>query len=143
MLKKLYHILALMAMVNLFALAGLIGYLFSSGRLNAERIDQIGEVLRGEYPLPEVVTTQPVEEQTAPQRSRQEIAEARERRERLELASDRLKRESADRQTLDQSVQLEVLRQLEEIERREQRIRICDLAKLQDVADGLAPAEFA
>jgi DNA-binding MarR family transcriptional regulator len=29
------------------------------------------------------------------------------------------------------------------IETREQRIRIRDLAKLQDVADGLAPAEFA
>jgi len=122
MLKKLYHILALMALVNLFALAGLIGYLFSSGRLNAERIDQIGEVLRGEYPVPEVASTQPAEEQTAPQRSRQEIAAARERRERLQLASERLKRESADRETLDQSVQLQVLRQLEEIERREQRL---------------------
>ncbi|UCE60241.1 MAG: Crp/Fnr family transcriptional regulator [Phycisphaerales bacterium] len=29
------------------------------------------------------------------------------------------------------------------IETREQRIRICELPKLQDVADGLAPAEFA
>jgi len=29
------------------------------------------------------------------------------------------------------------------IETREQRIRICELAKLQEVADGLAPAEFA
>jgi len=29
------------------------------------------------------------------------------------------------------------------IETREQRIRICELSKLQDVADGLAPAEFA
>ncbi|GAF96364.1 unnamed protein product, partial [marine sediment metagenome] len=29
------------------------------------------------------------------------------------------------------------------IETREQRIRIRELAKLQDVADGLAPAEFA
>ena len=118
MLKRLYHTLALLALVNLFAVAGLVGYLLASGRLNAERVDQIGEVLRGEYPAPEVAATQPVDDKVVPQRSREEIAALRDERERRQLASVRLKRESADRETLDQSVQFQVLRRLEEIERK-------------------------
>lgn len=116
MLKRFYHILALLALVNLFAVTGLLVYLFASGRLNAERVDQIGEVLRGEYPVSQVACTQPADERAIPQRSRQEIAAVRGQRERIQLVSERLKRESADRKTLDQSVQLQVLRQLEEIE---------------------------
>ena len=120
MLKRLYHILALLALVNLFAVTGLLGYLFASGRLNAERVDQIGEVLRGEYPVPEVASTQPAEEKTVPRRSRQAIAAARDRRERIQLTGERLKRELEDRATLDQSVQLQVQRQLEEIEKKKE-----------------------
>ena len=118
MLKRFYHALALLALVNLFAVAGLMGYLFASGRLNAERMDQSGEVLRGEYPLAEVAATRPADEKVVPQRSREGIAALRDQRERVQLASERLKRESADRETLDQSVQLQVLRRLEEIEKK-------------------------
>ena len=50
MLKRFYHLLALLAMINLFAVVGLVAYLFTSGRLNAQRIDQIAVVLRGEFP---------------------------------------------------------------------------------------------
>jgi len=118
MLKRFYHALALLALVNLFAVAGLMGYLFASGRLNAERMDQIGEVLRGEYPLAEVAASRPADEKVVPQRSREEIAALRDQRERVQLVSERLKCESADRETLDQSVQLQVLRRLEEIEKK-------------------------
>ena len=45
MVKKLFHGVAMLALINLFAVVGMVGYLFASGRLNEERINQIGKVL--------------------------------------------------------------------------------------------------
>lgn len=121
MLKKLYHGLALLAMINFFAIVGLVGYMFASGKLTEERMNQIGEVLRGEYPEPEVAATQPVEVVATPKRSREEIAAIQAQREFYELVGERLQREIADRSVLNESIQLEVLRRLEEIEKKNEQ----------------------
>ncbi len=122
MLKKLYHGLAMLALINLFAVVGLVGYLFVSGRLNEERLNQIGEVLRGEYPADrEVATTQPVATRPAPQESQVEIADDQAKRELYRLQAEWLKNEVSQRQALNESVQFDVVRRLEEIEKRNRR----------------------
>ncbi|NLX22851.1 MAG: hypothetical protein GXY55_14460 [Phycisphaerae bacterium] len=123
MMKRLYHGLALIALINLFAVGGLVGYLFASGRLNEERLNQIGEVLRGEYPRPEAVATQPAEPPPPPQSSREEIATMQARRDFYQLVGERHRRESADRADLEDSVHLRILRRLEEIEQRNQEFQ--------------------
>jgi len=113
---------ALLALINLFAVVGMVGYLLASGRLNTERVDQIGKVLRGEYPKKEeVASTQPAATQPVPQQSRAEIADLQAKRELYRLVGERLENEVAQRQALNDSVQLEVLRRLEEIEKKNQR----------------------
>ncbi|HSW46291.1 MAG TPA: hypothetical protein VLM89_12045 [Phycisphaerae bacterium] len=121
MLKKLYQGVALIALINLFAVCGLAGYLFASGRLDEERINQIARVLRGELNEKAAATTQPAASQPAPQESRIEIADLQAKRELYRLVGERLQNEISQRQSLNDSVQLEVLRRLEEIEKKNQR----------------------
>ncbi|NLE61374.1 MAG: hypothetical protein GX616_23745 [Planctomycetes bacterium] len=125
MLKRFYHLLALLAMINLFAVAGLIGYLFASGRLNAERVEQMAVVLRGEFPAsqPAAAATQPAERDEKPQGSGEEIAEHREKKELLALQDSRRVRELRDRDLLDKRIQLETRQLLEKLERKENELR--------------------
>jgi flagellar motility protein MotE (MotC chaperone) len=122
MLRKLYQAVAMIALINLFAVVGMVTFLFVSGRLNEERINQIGKVLRGEFPATqEVATTQPAATQPTPRESRAEIADLQAKRELYRLVGERLQNEVSQRQALNDSVQLEVLRRLEEIEKKNQR----------------------
>ncbi len=125
MLKRFYHLLALLAMINLFAVAGLIGYLFATGRLNAERVEQMAVVLRGEFPAsqPAATATQPAERDEKPQGSGEEIAEHREKKELLALQDSRRARELRDRDLLDKRIQLETRQLLEKLERKENELR--------------------
>src|SRR5690606_24372804 len=109
-----------MALVNLFALAGFVGFLFATGRLNAERMDQIAVVLRGEFPQPVVPATQPATQpaEPPPQPSRAEIARPQAKQEYYRLVSERSRREMEQRRALNQQIRLDVTRQLEEIEAR-------------------------
>lgn len=47
MLRQVYELAAVFAIVNLAGVAGVAGYLGMSGKLNAERAHRIGEVLQG------------------------------------------------------------------------------------------------
>lgn len=120
MLKRFYHVLAWLAVANLFAVGGLVGYLFASGKLNPERMEQIAVVLRGEFPKPQVQTTQPAKQEEKPQTSREELARLEARKRFYMLISERQQRDLEDRNTLSQSIQLDVNRQLEKIESKEQ-----------------------
>jgi len=141
MLKRLYHVLALLAMINLFAIAGLLGFLFASGRLNAERVDQIAVVLRGEFPRPpEPVATRPAEE-AAPERSRDEIARIEARRKFFALIADRQQRELTDRQSLNQRIQFDVNAQMEQIQTKQEQIAARETKLREEVQqDGFAQA---
>lgn len=119
MMKRVYTILALLAMINLFALAGLVGFLFATGRLDEERVGQMAQVLRGEYPASQpIAASQPTTQVASPQRAGQEIAAGQARREALQLQSERLEQESAQRKSLGESLEVRVLRRLEEIQKR-------------------------
>lgn len=116
-MKRVYHILALMALIFTFAAAGLAGFMFATGRLNAERIDQMALVLRGEFPKPAVAASQPASQPAPPpQPSRAEIARIQAQKEYYELITERARRELEQRRALNQQIQLDVTRQLEEME---------------------------
>lgn len=116
-MKRLYHMLALLAFINLFAVVGLVGYLLASGRLSAKRMDQIAQVLRGEWPEAQAPATQPAAPPAPPEASRAEIARIQAQKEFYELVADRHKREMEDRMALNQSIRLQVTRDLEELEK--------------------------
>jgi hypothetical protein len=123
-MKRLYHVLSLLALVYFFATAGFIGFLFGTGRLDAERIDRMAAALRGEALKPAAAASQPAS-QPAPVAlsSRAEIARMQEQRESLELLGERARREIEQRQALDRQIQLEVTRQIEEIQARRNELQ--------------------
>ena len=122
-MKRLYHILAILALINLFTLAGFLGYLFAAGKLNAERVEQIAIVLRGEFPKPEEETAAAAAPAEVPEASQEEIARLQAKQERYTLIAERHKRELDDRRTLAQATQVESLRLIDEIDRKDEAFK--------------------
>jgi hypothetical protein len=122
-MKRLYHMLALLALVNLFAIGGLVGYLFASGRLDGGRVEQIAAVLRGEWPETEVATTQPAAPLPPPEASRTEIARIQAQKEFYQLVAERHKREVEDRRNLNEAIRLSVVRDLEALDAEKERFK--------------------
>lgn len=121
MLKRLYHGFVLVALINFFALGGFMVFLFATNRLNANRVEQIASVLRGEYDArEEVPSRQPDGEGDAPETSSAELRRLEKRREFATLVSQRHLRELEDRRRLDEQVLLEARRLLEQLREREQ-----------------------
>jgi flagellar motility protein MotE (MotC chaperone) len=123
MLKRVAHAIAWLALAHLFAVGGLVAYLFASGRLNSERVEQIATVLRGEFPKPQVVASRPAEHQQKPQTSREELAQLESRKRLQTLISERHQREIDDRNSLNQSIQFDINRQLERIEEQKEEFQ--------------------
>jgi hypothetical protein len=123
MMKRFYHLLALLAMINLFAVGGLVLYLVFSGRLNAKRADQIAMVLRGEFPTTQAAATQSAPAETPPQAAGMEIAHRQDEKELETLVRTRREREIKDRDTLDAKIQLETRQLLEKLEKKEKELR--------------------
>lgn len=124
MLKRFYHLVALLALINLFTLVGLVSFLFATGRLNAERMDQMAIVLRGEFPTdePEKISPEVVVEPAA-EPSRTEIARVEDERRLLLHQLERSRRELDDRYNLNQQMVFNVAEALKDIERREARLQ--------------------
>jgi len=114
-IKRLYHMLSLLALTHLFALSGLVAYLFATGRLNEKRIEQLAEVLRGEYPEP-APATQPAEEPDLPVPSAGEIERMQARAEYRDLVAARRNDEKEDRNILEERTWLELKRLQAELE---------------------------
>jgi hypothetical protein len=124
MFKRLYQMLAWLAVANLFAAGGLVGYLVATGKLNHERVEQIAMVLRGDVPKSQVVTSQPaVVKQDAPETSRDELARLEAKKRFYELISERQQRDIDDRSSLNQSIQMDVNRQLEQVQAKEKEFQ--------------------
>jgi flagellar motility protein MotE (MotC chaperone) len=151
-MSRIYHFLALIALINLFAIAGLVGYLFASGRLSTERVDQIAKVMRGEFPASQPASSQPASAPAPAEPSRAEIERVRVQREYYELVSERHLRELEDRERLNQTIQLDVSRKLEEIEKEkamlaQQRRQIVQqgeqggFAQMVELYSGMEPAK--
>jgi hypothetical protein len=122
MMKRLFNILVLVALINFFTLIGFVSYLFASGRLNEQRINQMAMVLRGEYDEEEAPAMQPAKKADAPIRSAEEIALAKESERYNELMGERRIREIEDRRRLGEDTRMEVDRLLREVTEQEKRV---------------------
>lgn len=116
-MKRLYHILSLLAITHLFALAGLLVFLFATGRLDEERLEQIASVLRGEYPDAAPAAPSDPAPEAEPIASAEEIARAASEREFYELLSARQATEHRDRLGLHEEIWLRTVRLQEDLER--------------------------
>jgi hypothetical protein len=123
MLKRFYHLLALLAMINLFAVVGLVLFLHLTGRLTGERVQQMVTVLRGEFPTTQTAASQPTAAETPPQASGTEIARRQDEKELQALVRNRHEREIRDRGMLDDKIQLETRQLLEKLEKKEKQLR--------------------
>ncbi len=125
MIKGLYHLLALVAIVHLLVLVGLAGYLLASGRLDRQRMDAVVDVLRGGRLPSTPVVARPASPQTqpAPELSQTTIARNLEQDEIARRLFEQRRREIDDRLRLTQAIRLEVIRRQEELARRSEEFR--------------------
>lgn len=114
-MKRLYSILALAAIAHLGVLAGLVGFLFGTGRLNPDRIEQIAAVIRGERDE-DATTTAPA---TPPTPVVRELATAEMIRQQQELEEIRRRRLQQQVQRARQATELATLARIDVIRRSE------------------------
>lgn len=111
MVVKLYNLLSIVSIATLLAGGGFSVFLFGTGRLDAERVNKIGALLRGE--LDQVPQSQPATQPACdtaataiPVRSLEEIQTARQRERLRSHVLERATRDlEAQRRLLDQSLQ--------------------------------------
>jgi hypothetical protein len=123
MIKKIYHAVALFALLNVVVIGGGAGYLYSTGDLSAERIEQVAAVLRGEWPQPQEAEAEVVEERAAPTRSAESLDQEQVEEELMRLQADRRRAELQQQAATVAAARLEVTRQREALERRDAEIR--------------------
>ncbi len=119
MLKKLYHVVALFAVLNLLVLGGAVAYLAGTGRLSGERVEQIAGVLRGEWPRPQETQAEESTEAPPPAPSSDTLVQEQAEEEVLRLRVDRRRAELQQQAATIAAARLEVTRQREALERRE------------------------
>lgn len=138
-MKRALRLLSFVALVQFLATGGFLGYLFATKRLDAARIERIADVLRGRDTVAEAPATQPAPVTTQPEQATSRIARNREYQEIASLIVERQQRELDDRLRLSQSVQLDVVRRLEEIGRREKAFAAQEKRfREQQMQDGFA-----
>ncbi|HUU83401.1 MAG TPA: hypothetical protein VM243_07855 [Phycisphaerae bacterium] len=71
--KKAFRLVALLALLNVLAAGAGLAYLVGSGRLTAERVEQIATVLRGEWPAPQTAQAQEIAPVEPPAKSAEAI----------------------------------------------------------------------
>ena len=115
--KKVYHGIALLALLNLAVVGALIGYLASSGRLTAEQVEQIAAVLRGQMPEPQEARAESAEDVAAPRKSAESIDQEQMDEELARMRADRRRAELQQQAATIASARLEVTRAREALER--------------------------
>jgi flagellar motility protein MotE (MotC chaperone) len=115
-MKKIFNILAILAIAQFLALAGFVGTLASRGALTADRLKAAMSAMRGEVPDMPQASSQPSSQPAHFSPPAERIAQAGERVriERMEL--DRRDREIADQWNMLRSSQMELLRDRERFE---------------------------
>ena len=115
MRKTLISLVSALAIANLLALIGAVGFLFGTGRLDADRVEQITEIILGEdeEEAEDVVLeiAQPKEKEQA----QVKLARAREEGDLIRRLFERQERETRDRQRLVDAMMLDVTRRQEEL----------------------------
>lgn len=122
MLKRVYDILGLISIINLLAIVGLVAFLTSSGKLNAERIRQVSEIFRDDSESEEVAASQPATEEQGPEASQRRIARDEVQEELLRRRDQRTRKELRDQERLVRTLMLNLVSEQEAVESREQAL---------------------
>lgn len=123
-LKKIYSLVAMMALLNLLGIGGVVGYLVWSGKLGSEKMEQIAGIFRGDGAEVEEGQAEKADESVveakaaAPSRSSEELDRDQEAEEQFRLKADRRRAELNQQSDTIASARLEVTRQREALERR-------------------------
>jgi alanyl-tRNA synthetase len=115
-LKRLYGILAVVAIANLVVLAGVAAYAWATGRIDRERIGRIAEVLSGQAAGEPSPATQPATTQPVVQASQERIRQNEELEEILMRRLERQRREVEDLASLTDAARLKVLQDRETLQ---------------------------
>lgn len=135
-MKRLYSILALAAIAHLGLLAGLVGFLFGTGRLNADRIEQIAAVIRGDLD-DDATTTAPATQPTPPPRDLATAETIRQQEALEEIQRRRLEQQVQQaRQAMDLAslARVDVIRRSERLEREQKDFDAQRLALTQQAS---------
>lgn len=117
MLKKVYRLAALMALLNVLAVGGLVSVLAMQGKLSRERVEAVAKALRegpapveaaGEAPVVEEGKSAPTTQPAAPEASREALSRRN---------FERLKAEAAHRLVLANRTMVDLTRQREQFQR--------------------------
>jgi hypothetical protein len=131
MLKKLYHLIAGLALLNLLAVGALGGYLAGSGKLNLERLHAVVETLRAPAPDPHAEApadaADPPADAVAPE-GQPTPAE----REIARLNLERVTRAAQDQLNYASTIMVDIERRREDLEREKQAL--ADARAAEEVA---------
>jgi hypothetical protein len=113
--KSLIHLVSALAIVNLLAVIGAVGFLFGTGRLDADRVERIAEIILGEDEEETEEIAAEIEQPDEKEQAQVKLARAREESDLIRRMFERQERETRDRQRLVDAMMLDVTRRQEEL----------------------------
>jgi len=116
-LKRVFNMVAIVAIVNLVAMASGAAYLVASGRIDRDGLNRIRQALMTEAAEEPAATTQPTSTRPAVQAASEKIEYSQDLEEILARRLDRQRRELADLLNLADAARLKLLRDREAFER--------------------------
>jgi len=120
-LKRVFNMVAILAIINMVALASGAVYLVASGRIDGDGLRRIREALVTESPQEEVLTTAPTSTRPVVQAASEKIEYRQDLEDILARRLDRQRRELADLLNLTDAARLKLLRDREAFEREQAR----------------------
>lgn len=121
MLKRVFNMVAILAIVNLVAMLSGAAYLLASGRIDGDRLNRIRQALVSEAAEEPAATTQPTSSRPAVQAASEKIEYSQDLEEILARRLDRQRRELGDLLNLADAARLKLLRDREAFEREQVR----------------------
>jgi hypothetical protein len=135
-MKRLMTVVAIMAILNLAALAGLLGYAASHGWLARERVQQALAALKGEEETPVASAEEAAVKAETPQSSGDRIRRNQEVEERYLIELARREREIQDAWKLLETQGLALVREKEAFEEQKKRAAAEAVARAKENGDG-------
>lgn len=115
MRKTLIQLVSTLAIANLLALIGAVGFLFGTGRLDADRVERITEIIVGEDEEETEDVASEIEQPDEKEEAHVKLARAREESDLIRRMFERQERETRDRQRLVDAMMLDVTRRQEQL----------------------------
>jgi len=121
-LKKTYHLAALLALLHLLVASGGLVFLLATGRLNRERAGQIAGVLRGDLPAAQAAQVEEEAPVAPPTKSVESIEHEQRQEEMVRYMSDRRRAELEQQAATGRAALLQVTREREALSRQAEEL---------------------